>query len=160
SLGEAAELASMPPAARPEPWPVEVLPRLDRVAARIRRACQVVQVAERRRQALCGGPPPLPRARGGVERVLGRVLGDLEVVLEGNDGWSMVAERLGDALCALVGPVTALVERLDAGDLDGVALAPLQRALYTAHEAVAEALLFALGGLSTVAGPEPARVAS
>lgn len=145
ALGQAVTLASTPVADRPASWLCETLPRLDRVAQRLGRACDVLTVAERRHQALHEGPPPLARERGGIARVLGRVFTELDAVLQGDDGWPAVADRLGDALRALVGPVVGLCERLDADDLDGVELRPVKRAMLEAHEAVSEALLFALG---------------
>jgi hypothetical protein len=147
ALGHAVTLASTPPIERPASWSVEALPRLDRVTCLLKRACDVLAVAERREQLLLGGPPPLPRELGSVARVLDKVLADLALELEGRDAWPEVAGRLGQSLCGLVDPVSALVERMDADDLDGVELVPLKQAMLSAYEDLCEALLFALGRL-------------
>lgn len=147
ALGQAVTLASTPPVERHPSWSVEALPRLDRVAYQIKRACEVLTVAERREQVMLGGPPPLPRELGSVTRVFDKVLLDLELELEGRDAWPEVAGRLGQSLCGLVEPVRALVERMDADDLDGVELVPLKQAMLAAYEDLCEALLFALGRL-------------
>lgn len=153
ALGEAVRLASTPPLGRPPAWSVQALPRLDRVASRLGRACEVITVAGRHAHAVEGGPPPESRELGRVARVLPQVLGDLALELEGRDAWPTVAQRLGEALCALVDPVTALVDRMDLDELeeidglDGLALGPLEQAIFAAYEALCGALLFALGRL-------------
>lgn len=147
ALGQAVTLASTPPRERPASWSVEALPRLDRIMHRHRRACDVLVVAERRHEAVFGGPPPLYREDDGVGRVLHRVLDHIAIEREGGDAWPYVAERLGNDLCALVEPVDAVVERLDADDLEGAPLVPLKRAMLVAFEDLCEAILFALGRL-------------
>jgi hypothetical protein len=153
ALGQAVALASTPPIERPVTWSVEALPRLDRVACKLKRACDVLTVAERREQVMLGGPPPLPRELGSVTRVFDKVLADLDLELAGHDAWPAVADRLGHSLCGLVDPVQALEACMDADDLDGVELVALKRALLAAYEDLCEALLFALGRLNL----EPAR---
>jgi hypothetical protein len=151
ALGHAVALVGAPPRERWPAWSVELLPRLDRVLGKHRRACDVLVVAERRVEAL-GGPPPLCREDDGVGRVLARVFDDIERQRHGSDPWPEVAERLGKALCSLVEPVDALMERLDADELDGVPLVPLKRAMLRAYEDLCEALLLALGGLELEPG--------
>jgi hypothetical protein len=159
ALGRAVVLASTPPRERDATWSVEALPRLDRVVHKHRRACDVLIVAERRKEVLLGGPPPLCRELDGVGRVLERALDDLALELEGQDAWPVVAARLGQGLCGLVAPVDALVERVDADDLDGAPLVPVKRALLSSYEDLCEALLFALGrlDLETTCAPPPTR---
>lgn len=147
ALGAAVSLVGTPPRERQGAWSVELLPRLDRIMQRHRRACDVLVVAERRSEALLGGPPPLYRDRDGASRVLARVFDDVELDRQGRDAWPGVEERLNQALCGLVEPVDALVERLDADDLDGVPLVPLKRAMLGAYEDLCEAFLFALARL-------------
>lgn len=147
ALGQAVMLASTPLRERPASWSVEALPRLDRIMHRHRRACDVLVVAERRHEAVFGGPPPLYREDDGVGRVLHRVLDHIAIEREGGDAWPHVAERLGNDLCELVEPVDAVVERIDADDLDGAPLVPLKRAMLVAFEDLCEAILFALGRL-------------
>lgn len=144
AIGEAVTLASTPPALRHARWSVELVPQVDRIARRHKRACDVIVVAERRCEALRGGPPPLCREPDSVERVLERVLDGVALELDGRDGWAAVAERLGRGLCMLVDPVEAVVERIDADDLDGAPLVPLKRALLVIHEDLCEVLLLAL----------------
>lgn len=147
ALGQAVVLCGTPPRDRHATWSVEMLPRLDGVAGKHRRACDVVVVAERLREALAGGPPPLCRELDGVNRVLARVLDDVELERRGGDPWPGVAERLGRALASLVEPVDAVVARIDAGEVDAAPLVPLKRAMLAGYEDLCEALLFALGRL-------------
>jgi hypothetical protein len=158
ALGQAVMLCGTPPRERHATWSVEMLPRLDGVVSKHRRACDVLVVAERRCEAFLGGPPPLFRALDGVNRVLDRVLDDVELERLGRDPWPGVAERLGQALTGLVGPVDAVVERIDAGDLDGAPLVPLKRAMLTSYEDLCEALLFALGRLGLEPRWAPQRI--
>lgn len=150
AIGEAVALTSTPPAERGRSWSVELLPQLDRIARRHKRACDVVVVAERRHEALHGGPPPLYREPGSVDRVMGRVLEGVTLELDGRDGWAAVSERLGHGLCGLVDPVDAVVARIDAGDLDGAPLVPLKRALLVVHEDLCEVLLLGLARMDLV----------
>jgi hypothetical protein len=152
ALGRAVALAGTPPRERHGAWSVEMLPRLDGVVSKHRRACDVLVVAERRHEAVLGGPPPVYREADGVGRVIERVLDDVALEREGRDPWPGVAARLGGALAGLVEPVDAVVERLDADDLDGAPLVPLKRAMLGAYEDLCEALLFALGRLSLERG--------
>lgn len=158
ALGGAVTLCGAPPPERHATWSVEMLPRLDGVVGKHRRACDVLVVAERRLEALLGGPPPLYRELDGVHRVLARVLDDVELERLGRDPWPGVAERLGRALEGLVGPVDAVVERIDAGDLDGAPLVPLKRAMLASYEDLCEALLFALGRLGLEPRCVPPRI--
>jgi len=151
ALGQAVTLVGTPLRERPPAWSVELVPRLDRVVSKHRRACDVLVVAERRVEAL-GGPPPLCREDQGVARVVGRVFDDIERQRQGRDPWPEVAERLGKALCSLVEPVDATVAQVDAGDLDDAPLVPLKRAMLAAYEDLCGALLFALGRLDLEAG--------
>jgi hypothetical protein len=155
AIAEAVALASTPPAARPPRWSLELVPRVDRIAHRHKQACDVVAVAERRHQARHGGPPPRYREPGSVDRVLERVFEGLTLELGGRDGWAAVAERLGRGLCALVEPVEAVVERSDAGDLEGAPLGPLKQALLVVHEDLCEVLLLALARVDLEHGSLP-----
>ncbi len=143
-IGEAVALAAMPPLERPPGWQEQMLPHLDRITRRHRRACQVIAMAERR-QALLGGAAPLRREPYGVERVLARVVDHLDAEITEEGGWARVAVRLGEGLEALVEPVDAMVRALEQGGLDAVSLPLLQRAMLRAYEGLAEAILFGLG---------------
>ncbi|MCX4245719.1 hypothetical protein [Paraliomyxa miuraensis] len=162
-LGRVVELVRTPGGPRAEPWLVDVLPRLDRTGQAMTRACEVLTIAERHRQLAHEGSPPLPRERGGVVRVLGRVFGALDMILQGEDGWRSVTARLEHALCGLV----ELVELADLVEpVETQAEAPLEldpsvvkHALHEAHEAVAEAMLLALGQLA-IEGNDDGRAAA